>query len=197
MSDEMICLEEEANVAVKHVFRAELLNAIAKNDKEAFKKCVEQIGKDWHVSRTVENEEKKEFREDLWKNKEAILSNKYEWNKSLYSAYSYESKICFLLNPVYYKLIYDGLNKAALTEFYKSIKDTRKVDKETWQETVEHYYSKILSFSPKDETDIDRIFREDFKLWAKDTVKTWIVKENGHITYKRGLTPESAQELSV
>ena len=180
MSNKMICLEEEANVAVKHVFRAELLNAIAKNDKEAFKKCVEQIGKDWHVSRTVENEEKKEFREDLWKNKEAILSNKYEWNKSQYSAYSYESKICFLLNPVYYKLIYDGLNKAALTEFYKSINDTRKVDKETWQETVEHYYSK-LPFSPKDETDIDCIFRKDFKLWAKDTVKTWIVKENGHI----------------
>ena len=197
MSNKMICLEEEANVAVKHVFRAELLNAIAKNDKEAFKKCVEQIGKDWHVSRTVENEEKKEFREDLWKNKEAILSNKYEWNKSQYSAYSYESKICFLLNPVYYKLIYDGLNKAALTEFYKSINDTRKVDKETWQETVEHYYSEILSFSPKDETDIDRIFRKDFELWAKDTVKTWIVKENGHITYKRGLTLKSAQELSV
>ena len=196
MSDEMICLEEEANVAVKHVFRAELLNAIAKNDKEAFKKCVEQIGKDWHVSRTVENEEKEEFREDLWKNKEAILSNKYEWNKSQYSAYSYESKICFLLNPVYYKLIYDGLNKAALTEFYKSIHDTRKVDKETWQETVEHYYS-TLSFSPKDETDIDGIFREDFKLWAKDTVKTWLFKENGHITYKRGLTLKSAQELSV
>ena len=195
MSNE-ICLEEEANVAVKHMFRAELLNAIAKNDKGAFKKCVEQIGKDWHVSRTVENEEKKEFREDLWKNKEAILSNKYEWNKSQYSAYSYESKICFLLNPVYYKLIYDGLNKAALTEFYKSINDTRKVDKETWQETVEHYYS-TLSFSPKDETDIDRIFREDFKLWAKDTVKTWIVKENGHITYKRGLILKSAQELSV
>lgn len=196
MSDEMICLEEEANVAVKHVFRAELLNAIAKNDKEAFKKCVEQIGKDWHVSRTVETEEKEEFREDLWKNKEAILSNKYEWNKSQYSAYSYESKICFLLNPVYYKLIYDGLNKKALTEFYKSIHDTRKVDKETWQETVEHYYSK-LPFSPKDETDIDGIFREDFELWAKDTVKTWIVKENGHITYKRGLTLKSAQELSV
>ena len=196
MSNE-ICLEEEANVAVKHMFRAELLNAIAKNDKGAFKKCVEQIGKDWHVSRTVENEEKKEFREDLWKNKEAILSNKYEWNKSQYSAYSYESKICFLLNPVYYKLIYDGLNKAALTEFYKSINDTRKVDKETWQETVEHYYSKALSFSPKDETDIDGIFRKDFELWAKDTVKTWIVKENGHITYKRGLTLKSAQELSV
>jgi len=196
MSNE-ICLEEEANVAVKHVFRAELLNAIAKNDKGAFKKCVEQIGKDWHVSRTVETEEKEEFREDLWKNKEAILSNKYEWNKSQYSAYSYESKICFLLNPVYYKLIYDELNKAALTEFYKSINDTRKVDKETWQETVEHYYSKALSFSPKDETDIDRIFREDFKLWAKDTVKTWIVKENGHITYKRGLILKSAQELSV
>lgn len=197
MSNKMICLEEEANVAVKHVFRAELLNAIAKNDKEAFKKCVEQIGKDWHVSRTVETEEKEEFREDLWESKEAILSNKYEWNKSQYSAYSYESKICFLLNPVYYKLIYDGLNKAALTEFYESIHDTRKVNKETWQETVEHYYSKASSVSPKDETDIDRIFREDFKLWAKDTVKTWIAKENGHITYKRGLTPESAQELSV
>lgn len=196
MSDEMICLEEEANVAVKHVFRAELLNAIAKNDKGAFKTLVEQIGKDWHVSRTVETEEKEEFREDLWKNKEAILSNKYEWNKSQYSAYSYESKICFLLNPVYYKLIYDERNKKALTEFYKSIHDTRKVDKETWQETVEHYYS-TLSFSPKDETDIDGIFRKDFELWAKDTVKTWIVKENGHITYKRGLTLKSAQELSV
>ena len=197
MSNEMICLEEEANVAVKHVFRAELLNAIARNDKGAFKTLVEQIGKDWHVSRTVENEEKKEFREDLWKNKEAILSNKYEWNKSQYSAYSYESKICFLLNPVYYKLIYDERNKKALIEFYKSINDTRKVDKETWQETVEHYYSKALSFSPKDETDIDGIFRKDFELWAKDTVKTWLFKENGHITYKRGLTPESAQELSV
>ena len=196
MSDEMICLEEEANVAVKHVFRAELLNAIAKNDKGAFKTLVEQIGKDWHVSRTVETEEKEEFREDLWKNKEAILSNKYEWNKSQYSAYSYESKICFLLNPVYYKLIYDERNKKALTEFYKSIHDTRKLDKETWQETVEHYYS-TLSFSPKDETDIDGIFRKDFELWAKDTVKTWIVKENGHITYKRGLTLKSAQELSV
>ncbi|UTC44083.1 hypothetical protein [Treponema sp. OMZ 857] len=196
MSNKMICLEEEANVAVKHVFRAELLNAIAKNDKGAFKTLVEQIGKDWHVSRTVETEEKEEFREDLWKNKEAILSNKYEWNKSQYSAYSYESKICFLLNPVYYKLIYDERNKKALTEFYKSIHDTRKVDKETWQETVEHYYS-TLSFSPKDETDIDGIFRKDFELWAKDTVKTWIVKENGHITYKRGLTLKSAQELSV
>ena len=201
MSDEMICLEEEANVAVKHVFRAELLNAIAKNDKGAFKKCVEQIGKDWHVSRTVQTKDKYKFREDLWESRNAILSHEYTWNtyndKKHYKAYSYRSKICFLLNPVYYKLIYDGLNKKALTEFYESIHDTRKVNKETWQETVEHYYSKILSFSPKDETDIDRIFREDFKLWAKDTVKTWIVKENGHITYKRGLTPESAQELSV
>ncbi|QSH93205.1 hypothetical protein C5N99_11525 [Treponema medium] len=196
MSNEMICLDEELNVALKYMFRKKLLDAIAKNDKDLFKNCVEQIGKDWHVSRTVKKVDRQVFYEDIWRSREDILSNKYEWNKSKYNAYSYESKICFLINPLYYKVIYDGLNKAALTEFYKSIKDTRKVDKETWQETVEHYYS-TLSFSPKDETDIDGIFREDFKLWAKDTVKTWIVKENGHITYKRGLTPESAQELSV
>ena len=93
MSNKMICLEEEANVAVKHVFRAELLNAIAKNDKGAFKKCVEQIGKDWHVSRTVQTKDKYKFREDLWESRNAILA--HEMIKNIIKLTVIEAKFAF------------------------------------------------------------------------------------------------------
>ena len=112
-----LCLSEEANVAAKHKFRAALLKAIAKNDVQAFKSCVEQIGKDWGVCRNVETVNKDAFGEALWNKREAILSGAYDgWENSKYSAYSYESKVCFLLNPLHYKVIYDSRTKEALNE---------------------------------------------------------------------------------
>jgi hypothetical protein len=183
----VVCLSEAANVAAKYQFRAILLKAITKKDMNAFKACVEQIGLDWHVSRTVETNKKDAFSESLWNNREAILSGKYEWNKSPYNAYSYESKVCFLLNPVHYKLIFDSQIQTALNE----------TNRDKWQERVERYYQETLQFSPEDETDIDRIFREDYKLWAKDSEKIWLSGSSGRIVYKVGVTFETAQNLTV
>ena len=59
MTTTALCVSEEANVAAKHRFCAALLKAIAKNDREAFKACVEQIGKNWGVCRNVETESSK------------------------------------------------------------------------------------------------------------------------------------------
>ncbi len=188
MTTTALCVSEEANVAAKHRFRAALLKAIAKNDREAFKACVEQIGKNWGVCRNVETENKAGFGEDLWNNRAAILSGAYTgWENSPYSAYSYESKVCFLLNPLHYKLIYDSQTQTALNESVRS----------KWQERVERYYRETLQFVPEDETDIDRIFREDYKLWAKDNEKLWLCGSNGRFQYKLGVTVETAQALSV
>lgn len=182
-----ICLDEELNVALKYMFRKKLLDAIAKDDKDLFKNCVEQIGKDWHVSRTVKKVDRQVFYEDVWRSREDILSNKYEWNKSKYNAYSYESKICFLINPLYYKVIYDSQNSEALAQYYE------RIDRSKWQKSVEQYYSETLHFAPQKESDIDRIFREDFKLWASGKEKIWRFIEDGKIIYKRGFTEKEAQ----
>lgn len=186
--DRAICLDEEINVAAKYMFRKQLLDAIRKNNMNAFKECVEQIGKDWHVSRTVETVFRSKFIDYMWRNKEKILSGTYKWNKSKYNAYSYESKICFLINPLHYKIIYDSKNAEVLAKRYNW-----SINQAQWQARVEQYYSEIVKFSPKDEADIDRIFREDFYLWANDKAKMWLFSENGKTSYKQGRTEEEAK----
>ena len=191
-----ICLDEEMNVAAKYMFRKQLLDAIRKNNMNAFKECVEQIGKDWHVARTVETVFRSKFIDYMWRNKGKILSGTYKWHKSKYNAYSYESKICFLINPLHYKIIYDSKNAEALAKYYK----LKSIDRSKWQETVEQYYSKPPQLSPKDEADIGRIFREDFYLWANDKAKMWLFSENGKTSYKQGRTEGEAknnESLSV
>lgn len=194
--DRAICLDEEMNVAAKYMFRKQLLDAIRKNNMNAFKECVEQIGKDWHVARTVETVFRSKFIDYMWRNKGKILSGTYKWHKSKYNAYSYESKICFLINPLHYKIIYDSKNAEALAKYYK----LKSIDRSKWQETVEQYYSKPPQLSPKDEADIGRIFREDFYLWANDKAKMWLFSENGKTSYKQGRTEGEAknnESLSV
>ena len=186
--DRAICLDEEMNVAAKYMFRKQLLDAIRKNNMNAFKECVEQIGKDWHVARTVETVFRSKFIDYMWRNKGKILSGTYKWHKSKYNAYSYESKICFLINPLHYKIIYDSKNAAVLAKRYNW-----SINQAQWQARVEQYYSEIVHFSPKDEADIDRIFREDFYLWANDKAKMWLFSENGKTSYKQGRTEEEAK----
>lgn len=178
-----VCLSEAANVTAKHQFRAALLKAIAKNDVKAFKACVEQIGNDWGVCYTVKTEYKDAFGENLWNNRAAILSGEYtKWAKSAYSAYSYESKVCFLLNPLHYKVIYDSQTQTALGE----------TDRDKWQERAERYNRETLQFSPEDDTDIDCIFREDYQLWEKDGEKLWRYRSRGAFKYKLGITFDTA-----
>ena len=193
--DRAICLDEEMNVSAKYMFRKQRLDAIKKNDNKAFKECVKKIGTAWGTIRRSKVAVRDSFIDTLWDNTEAMQSGSYEWNKSNYSAYSYESKICFLINPLHYKIIYDSKNAAVLAKRYNW-----SINQAQWQARVEQYYSEIVHFSPKDEADIDRIFREDFYLWASDKAKMWLFSENGKTSYKQGHTEEEAknnESLSV
>lgn len=142
----------------KNFFREWLLVSIEENDKNNFKKCVFSIGKEWHVIRTVEKLEQEEFADNLWENRDKIKSGTYnEWSTSKYDAYSYESKVCFLINPIYYKIIYDRNNKKSLYETTKTWYSPQE-----WQNAVDDYYEK----HHKNETNIAKIFEIDFDLWS-------------------------------
>ncbi len=168
---EYVALSKELNIAEKQLLRNAFLKSLEENNMNLFYNLVEHIGKAWHVSRTVAVEEKDGFVESLWNHRAEIQSGKYEWNKSEYEAYSYESKICFLINPVHYKLIYDFQARKALKAAYPDRKNAVFV-KDNWQTLVEEYYSQKLKFFPKDtQEDIKRIFAEDFEQWFNNENK--------------------------
>lgn len=160
-------LQGNLNIVQKQMFRKWLLKAIDENNKKLFRECAYIIGKEWHVIRTVTKNDQKKFFETLWNNIDKIKAGTYQWNLSQCRQYrSYESKICFLINPIHYKIIYDTQNKRSLKKIYKSI------DEENWQTTVEEYYKAKLDFVPQNnEEDINKIFTEDCKLWIKGKKK--------------------------
>ena len=140
------------NLMAKKIFHDWINKAIKENDRDSFKECVLSIGSEWHVARTVEKDLKDEFIENLWNSVPKIKSGEYDgWTHSQYDAYSYESKVCFLINPLHYKLIYDSNNQEALKCF----------DRNTWQTAVDDYYEKHI----KGKLSVKRIFKIDFDLW--------------------------------
>uniref|UniRef100_UPI0004940482 hypothetical protein n=1 Tax=Treponema pedis TaxID=409322 RepID=UPI0004940482 len=166
-------LYKTINLYQKKIFRQFLIDAITNNDKESFKSTVKIIGLQWGVLRTVvkdygdENKEleeeasklKKEhfssFAERLWNNRESILSGGYsEWTNDNHP-HSYESKICFLINPPAFKIIYDSQNKRALGK--PNCKPSE------WQNLVNDYFedNKFTAFS------IEDYFLNDCNLWLK------------------------------
>lgn len=165
-------LQGNLNIVQKQMFRKWLLKAIDENDKDRFSECAYIIGKEWHVLRNVEKEEQDDFFEELWNNIDKIKAGTYQWNQSKFGAYSYESKICFLINPIHYKIIYDTQNKRSLKKIYKAKKIHKAIDKKNWQTTVEEYYKAEVDFVPQNnEEDINKIFTEDCKLWIKGKKK--------------------------
>lgn len=106
--------EKEFNISAKNIYRKWLMEAIEKNEYESFRDCILNLGTEWNVIRTVEKENQKDFCKNLWNNRKNIQNGTYNWAESPYKAYSYESKVCFLINPQYYKLIYDSKNRDAL-----------------------------------------------------------------------------------
>ena len=102
----------------------------------------------------VSTNELDEFCNNLWKNREKIQKGTYKWNNSEYNAYSYESKICFLINPEYYKLIYDGNVRKALN----------KATKDNWQDKADKYY--------QNNNNKEKIpFEIDWTLWLEGSKK--------------------------
>lgn len=175
-------ISEELNIFQKNLFRKYLIDAITRNDEKDFEDVVHFIGIQWGVIRTVlsddtakcnecnpnptEEENLQEsdviknmtfsnFVDNLWKNKKKILSGEYtDWTKEGHP-HSYESKICFLINPNHYKIIFDSQNRKSLGKSTYKAKD--------WQGIVNKYFedNKIDSLS------IDEIFLNDCNLWLK------------------------------
>ena len=73
---------------------------------------------------------------------------------------SYKSKVCFLINPQYYKLIYDSKNRDAINE--ENFKSAN------WQDVVDKYYEKDKKEFLKSEKDVLKIFEIDYYLWNKE-----------------------------
>ncbi len=151
--------KKEFNLWAKRTFRKWLLDAIENNDFESFKECVRNIGTEWHVARTVETGLKDDFIQHLWDVRTQIQNGTYTgWTESNYDAYSYESKICFLINPTHYKLIYDTNNRTSLNKIVgKNLSTT------DWQEAVDSYYEEYH----KGVTNEEEIFAIDFSLWNR------------------------------
>ena len=175
-------ISKELNIFQKKLFRKYLIDAITRDVKEDFENVVHFIGIQWGVIRTVLSDDKtkcnecnqnpteeenlqeaevikkmtfKNFVDNLWKSKKKILSGEYtDWTKEG-QPHSYESKICFLINPKHYKVIFDSQNRKSL--------EKSNCKAEEWQGIVNKYFedNKLDSLS------IDEIFLNDCNLWLK------------------------------
>lgn len=133
------------------------MDAIEKNEYESFKDCVLNLGIEWHVIRTVKKVKREDFYKNLWDNRKNIQNGTYNWWTG---APSYKSKVCFLINPQYYKLIYDSKNRDAINE--ENFKPAN------WQDVVDKYYEKDKKEFLKSEKDVLKIFEIDYYLWNKE-----------------------------
>lgn len=174
---------EELNVAKKIVYSKWLRKTIAahKNEEQfpaEFMEIVELVGNDWSVSRTVPLANREAFMQYLWEKRGDIVGGTYDWSRSTFvsarsdgvniHAYSYESKICFLINPQAYKLIFDSRNREAMQKEKDAghIPADCKIDEENWQNTVNVYYAQNHA-DVSDRTDDEVFFAIDFAMWFK------------------------------
>lgn len=149
-------ISKELNIFQKKLFRKYLIDAITSNDEKDFKDVVHFIGIQWGVIRNVSSDDTAtDLVNNLWENKKKILSGEYtDWTKEG-RLHSYESKICFLINPKHYKVIFDSQNRKSLGK--------SNCKAEEWQDIVNKYFedNKLDSLS------IDEIFLNDCNLWLK------------------------------
>jgi hypothetical protein len=176
-------LEKEYNLKQKRLFSSWLNGAIDQNDYNIFKESLEIIGKEWAVLRTVKRESRSTFYKHLWDERINIRNGKYaEWCDSKKNdAYSYESKICFLISPKFYKLIYDDRNHRNLYNLQKSNKKFEEKLKEKsikitspnsdksairkkWQEIADLYYDLELH-GRKHVADDEDYYEIDYDSW--------------------------------
>lgn len=151
--------EKEFNISAKIIYRKWLMDAIEKNEYESFKDCVLNLGIEWHVIRTVKKVKREDFYKNLWDNRKNIQNGTYNWWTG---APSYKTKVCFLINPQYYKLIYDSKNRDAINE--------ENCKPANWQDVVDKYYEEHKEEFHKSETDVDKYYQKFLKS-EKDVLK--------------------------
>lgn len=152
-----------SNIETKIFFNEWLNKAIDKDNEDLFEWCLKKLGKEWHVSRTVPGNQFKKFSQYLFENGKRIQNHEYKfWDEACIiekkskkkgviktHAYSFESKVCFVINPTEYSLIYDKNVCMALL----SLKNFDEVARE---------YTKDL-----DKNDKKKFFEKDYELWEK------------------------------
>lgn len=168
---------ETINICKKEFFHNWFITAIGdgeNGDYDLFEKCVKELGISWKVIRNIPSEQFEQFATYLWEKKTEIMDGKYHyWEsdldeiveppKNFFLArerpYSYESKVCFAINPQGYYLIYDSYNREALVKLHGKKWDD--VLLKNFHKTAKEYIeSKKLS------TDENEYFKADFELWA-------------------------------
>lgn len=160
--------DKTENIETKAFFYEWLNKAIEKNSKEVFRECVRQIGIFWNVIRNIPKDQFDGFVEYLWKKREDIKNHNYNFSNSEFEvkthAYSFESKVCFAINPEGYGLIYDSYNLSALKKLKGAYKD---VDLENFDEKANEYIKNEIK--PKKKKDY---FEADYDLWSSKKNKS-------------------------
>lgn len=169
------------NITKKRFFSSELKRVIEEhknetNFPEQFLDLVKFIGEDWHVKRSLPRKYENSFTKHLWENKDKIKNGSYNWvssdfvaerkNKVKAHLYSYESKICFLIAPEEYKLIYDTHNVESMKEAQQNghLPKDLEISKENWQEVAKEYCDN----NHPDAKTPDDFFKIDFETWYRD-----------------------------
>lgn len=221
ISDEYDEAQKNWNLSSKRVFHEAFTEILSKKEEleqknnkeeldelyEVFKEWVGKVGKAWNVKRSVPDECREDFCLHLWKNLAAIKAGIYDFLKNACEmtkmneetqketkkhAYSYESKVCFVIAPEEYKLIYDSYNlenmktildsmNSKKTSYAKITKDAAAFKKYA-AKCIEKYKSDIDSCLAKyREQCHDELFSQnrqegfyfmaDYLLWSGKVVK--------------------------
>lgn len=158
------------NVEQKEAFFQGFTEAIENGDEEQFRFLVHLVGEMWGVLLTVSNDETKskfslhELYSLLWNNVPSIKTGDFHfWSNDDQKNWpsSYISKICFLIAPEKYLIIYDENNRSSLAEYFKKeVTKTALKNEATFMEYVKTYYDR-----EKIGTSRKTIFETDCKLW--------------------------------
>lgn len=157
---------KEQNIETKEFFHNCLNKAINDSNKNLFRECVKRLGIEWNVNRTVPSGKFDAFASHLFENGEKIQKHEYKFwenaclieketkkkGKIITHAYSYESKVCFAINPAGYSLIYDSNVCMALL----SLSKFDEVAKETTD-----------NLGDRKEENRRKFFEKDYDLWEE------------------------------
>lgn len=148
-------LGEEFNIETKKMYH-KWFNKYIKDGKEAFENAVIAMGNTYGVLRTLPKKYRKAFFKDIWKYKDEIKKGNYDWTKKIEKRhfYSYLSKVCYLISPEKYKIIYDTNNEKRLKELYPE----RSWNPNNWQENIDEIFG-----------DLDKKFKGKLKTYEEDS----------------------------
>ena len=168
-----ISLDEEFNIETKKMYHKWFNKYIEGGVKEAFKNAVIAMGNTYGVLRTLPKINREAFFNDIWANREEIKSGNYDWTQEIEGRHfwSYLSKVCYLIKPEKYKIIYDTNNEKRLKELYperswnpNNWQDNIK-DKKIFDDLVNKYQVELENY---EDDSPEYYFCLDFLLWKKN-----------------------------